>query len=103
MQHSKHNTVNTDDAKIWWEWLTQPQRYDLSIKYHGMLPHTINEQGIEDIYLSEHPSPTADKEAEDTDILDDFIEAIKDEFKDQNWDYLTFIAERVRGKKKSIN
>jgi len=30
------------------------------------------------------------------DILSKFIKAIKDEFKDQNWDYLTYIADRVR-------
>lgn len=30
------------------------------------------------------------------DILSKFIRAIKDEFKDENWDYLTYIADRVR-------
>ena len=30
------------------------------------------------------------------DILSKFIKAINDEFADQNWDYLTYIADRVR-------
>ncbi len=32
------------------------------------------------------------------DILSKFIEAIKSEFKDENWDYLNYIADRVRVK-----
>ena len=35
-----------------------------------------------------------------TDILELFIEEIKQEFKDENWDYLTYVAERVREKQK---
>jgi len=35
------------------------------------------------------------------DILDSFIQAIRDEFKDENWDYLPFIADRVREKERA--
>lgn len=33
-----------------------------------------------------------------SELLFAFIKAIKDEFSDQNWDYLDFIADRVIGK-----
>lgn len=47
------------------------------------------------ILIPVFPSP-AHTQVTDTGILDKFIEAIKDEFKDENWDYLQFIADRVR-------
>lgn len=47
---------------------------------------------------TESKQPENNFEQENPDILDLFIREIKDEFKDENWDYLYFIAERVRSK-----
>jgi hypothetical protein len=54
-----------------------------------------------DIAKSVSATPVKETEPAPTngDELDDFIQEIKNEFRDENWDYLTFVAERVRRKR----
>lgn len=54
------------------------------------------------LYASDQPNlptecsmPDVSRQSE---LLFAFIKAIKEEFKDENWDYLDFIADRVIGK-----
>jgi hypothetical protein len=55
----------------------------------------INEYDFFNEELSKLHQPTVSRQSE---LLFAFIKAIKEEFKDENWDYLDFIADRVIGK-----
>jgi len=57
--------------------------------------HEDNFELIADAILSKLHQPTVSRQSE---LLFAFIKAIKEEFKDENWDYLDFIADRVIGK-----
>lgn len=100
MNTNTSNNNSRQQAIDWWDGLSVQNRCDLKLQYH--IKGTPLESTMEGIYKSEHPSilPTIESEGKD-DLLDIFIKEIRDEFKDENWDYLTFIADRVRSKTKN--
>lgn len=49
----KQDTLTT--AKRWWAALEYNHQYRLSIKHLGMLPNTLNEDGVFAVYEAEHP------------------------------------------------
>lgn len=70
----------------------------------------ITDREIEEVFEYYHPAIDEDERriclkvakwaiekqrTDDRELLNTFIKEIKDEFKDENWDYLDFIADRV--------
>ncbi len=93
-------------ALSWWNDLSEDERYYLTCKHFVGIPvTTLTDHSIESMYhyehITDHPTPTT--EGKEQDILTDFINEIKNEFKDENWDYLEFIADRVRQKQTNQN
>lgn len=69
--YNSENPTSTvrDKAKIWFTNINAVAWVKLKVKYkiqENVLSQSLNDEQIIELYLSEHPSPTANKEAEDT-------------------------------------